>query len=266
MRSAREGRERMTEQTLTVDGIEVQSTQLGAGPTLVWLHGYSSHPGEQAFLERLATGYRVVAPVHPGFGEVSRLPWIRSMEDMAFYYRMVIEDVGGGGRVLLAGHSLGGWIASEFAVRFSHLLDGLVLIAPFGLRRADLPVTDIFMLSDAERHERGWHDRARAPAAPDPSSLSAIRDLEMTAQVGWEPRLFGPRLAERLRWIDVPTMIVWGDQDRIVPAAYAQTWDALTPRSSKMIIPDAGHYVHIERPEACVAAFAGSAASDHAGV
>ncbi|MGE5291467.1 MAG: alpha/beta fold hydrolase [Micromonosporaceae bacterium] len=257
----------MTDQTLTVDGIDVQVVQLGAGPTLLWLHGYASHPGEDEFLERLATGYRVVAPVHPGFGEVSRIPWVRSMEDLAFYYRHVIETLGGG-HVTLAGHSVGGWIASEFAVRFSHLLRGLVLIAPFGLRHDGNPPADIFMLDDVQRRERAWHDISRAPATSGPPSLPAIRDLEMTAQLGWEPRLFDPRLAERLRWIDVPTLIVWGEQDRIVPAAYAQEWTKLVREADKVIIPDAGHYVHVERPEACAAAIAGSAAGlrtdDHA--
>ncbi len=85
--------------------------------------------------------------------------------------------------------------------------------------------------------------------------------MEMTAQLGWEPRLFDPRLAHRLRWIDVPTLIVWGEQDRIVPAGYAREWAKLIRHADKVIIPDAGHYVHIERPEACAAAITRSAAA-----
>jgi pimeloyl-ACP methyl ester carboxylesterase len=250
----------MTDRMLAVDGIDVPAAQLGAGPTLVWLHGYDSHPGEEEFLEHLAAAHRVVAPVHPGFGEVNRLPWIRSMEDVAFYYRDLIRGLGAG-QVTLAGHSLGGWIAGEFAVRFSHLLRALVLIAPLGLRLAGDPPADLFMLDAAQRRERAWRDPSRAPVPPGPPSLSDIRDMEMTAQLGWEPRLFGPRLAERLRWIDVPTVIVWGERDRIVPAVYAEEWAGPIKKADKVIIPDAGHYVHVERPRECAAAIARSAAA-----
>jgi pimeloyl-ACP methyl ester carboxylesterase len=182
------------------------------------------------------------------------------MEDVAFYYRHLIQNLDGGS-VTLAGHSLGGWIASEFAVRFGHLLRALVLIAPLGLRRDGDPPADIFMLDAAQRRERAWHDLSRAPVRSGPPSLPDIRDMEMTAQLGWGPRLFDPRLAERLRWIDVPTVIVWGERDRIVPAVYAEEWAGLIRKADKVIIPDAGHYVHVERPEACAAAIAESAAA-----
>jgi pimeloyl-ACP methyl ester carboxylesterase len=112
------------------------------------------------------------------------------------------------------------------------------------------------MLDAAQRRKRAWHDLSRAPAGSGPPSLADIRDMEMTAQLGWEPRLFGPRLAERLRWIDVPTVIVWGEQDRIVPSVYAEEWAGLIKKADKVVIPDAGHYVHVERPAACAAAIA----------
>jgi pimeloyl-ACP methyl ester carboxylesterase len=249
----------MTERTLTIEGVDIPLTELGTGPTLLWLHGYDSHPGEEDFLGRLARHYRVIAPVHPGFAEVSRLPWVQSMEDMAFYYRHVLAQVAAGERVMLAGHSLGGWIAAEFAVRFSHLLRGLVLVAPFGLRSEQAPAADLFMLTAVDRRERAWHDAAAAPA-PDHASLRAIRDLEMTAQLGWEPRLFDPRLAGRLRWVDVPVLLVWGEQDRIVPLGCAQTWLEHLRAARQLIVPDAGHYPHVEHAASCANAIRGLAA------
>lgn len=249
----------MTEWTRVLDQVSAHGTQAGEGQTLLWLHGYSSETDESPFINRLGRHYRVLAPQHPGFGSTER-GFIRTMEDLALWYRHLLSEEAAGQRVVLAGHSLGGWIAAEFAYRFPHLIDRLVLVAPMGLRLPDTPFADIFMLTDGARRELEWTDDATRPTAPDQPTLAGIHDAEMTAQLAWEPRLFAPRLAERLRWIDAPTTVVWGAGDQIVPPAYADHWVAHLPDATAHIIAGAGHYVHLERPDACLDVIVRSAA------
>jgi pimeloyl-ACP methyl ester carboxylesterase len=236
------------ERTIRIDDIDVRMTEQGDGDTtLLWLHGYGGHPGGAPFVGELAERFRVLVPEHPGFGGTERLPWVRTREDMALYYRHVLRQVAPGSPVVLAGHSLGGWLAAEVAIRFSHLLEALVLVAPMGLRLADRPVADIFMLTDEEREVLEWHDRSRMPAPPE-DPLAPIRDREMTAQLAWEPRLFDPRLHERLRWIDVPTVLVWGEHDGVVDPAYAAVWASGIGAAETVVVPDAAHLPHVEQP------------------
>jgi pimeloyl-ACP methyl ester carboxylesterase len=242
------------DRTIRIDDIDIRMAEHGDGDrTLLWLHGYGGHPGAAPFLGQLADRFQVLVPEHPGFGATERLPWVRTREDMALYYRHLLREVADGGRVVLAGHSLGGWLAAEFAIRFSHLLEALVLVAPLGLRLPDRPPADIFMLPDEERQRLEWHDASRMPA-PSDDPLAPIRDKEMTAQLAWEPRLFDPRLHERLRWIDVPTVLVWGEHDGIVDPAHADAWASVLPDAERVVVRDAGHLPHVEQPSEFAAA------------
>lgn len=240
----------MLEWTVHVDGVAVPVLEIGSGAPLLWLHGEAGRLQPQGLPHRLTDRHRVVVPEHPGFGETERIPWIRSMDDMALYFRHFLHEAGIEAPLVVAGHSLGGWVAAELAVWFSPLVDVLVLVAPLGLRLPERPVADIFMLEDDVLRELEWHDVRRAPAPADPSSVPHIRNLEMTAHLAWEPRLFDPRLAERLRWIDVPTLLVWGDHDRVVDTRYADEWASRIDGARKVVVPDAGHHPHIEQPEA----------------
>lgn len=237
------------ERTIRIDETDVRVTEQGDGDrTLVWLHGSGGHPGELPFVRLLAEQYRVVVPEHPGFGTTDRLPWVRTREDMALYYRHLLRQLSPDTRVVLAGHALGGWIAADVAIRFSHLLDALVLVDPLGLRLPDHPPADIFMLDDDAQRRLEWHDEGSVPP-PHEDPLAHIRDQEMTAQLAWEPRLFDPRLAERLRWIDVPTVLVWGEHDGIVDPVYADAWAAGIPDTETILVRDAAHFPHVEQPE-----------------
>jgi len=84
-----------------------------------------------------------------------------------------------------------------------------------------------------------------------------IRNKVSTARLGWQPRLFDPSLRKWMHRIDVPTHIVWGDTDRIIPPDYAKEFQGLIGGSSVTMIENSGHLPHVERTEPFVEAVAG---------
>lgn len=230
---------------------EIQLWDLGEGDPILFLHGFEGLPTPTPFMQALSESHRVIAPVQPGFSGTPRLDWISSMEDAPFLYRSLIEDYLDGVPVRLVGHSLGGWVASEFAVRYSHLLDSLVLINSFGLLHAEKPRRDIFMLDEAAFAtlccaEHG--DLALGIA----SGVYDVSNRASAAQLAWVPRLFQPRLRDRLRWIDVPTLLLWGARDAILDPVHVDDYASLIPSVEACVLEDAGHYPHLEQPEVAV--------------
>ena len=137
------------QQTLEVGGVQVPCYRVGAGEPLLYLHGifgdlFSIQGDLLPFHEKLAQTYEIIAPAHPGFADgVASLEAIDSIEDMVFHYMDLIETLELE-RVHLVGHSLGGWIAAELAVRCSHILKSLTLISACGLTVEGYPMGNFF--------------------------------------------------------------------------------------------------------------------------
>src|SRR5215813_177312 len=137
------------EQKHQVRDVGVRLLRDGRGASLIYLHGPAGLPGWIPFFEKLAETYEVVVPEHPGFGASDNPPWIRNVGDMAMYYLDFLDGLDAQ-PVHLVGHSLGGWIAAELAVRNTARLASLTLIAPAGVRQKGLPPGDNFIWSPEE--------------------------------------------------------------------------------------------------------------------
>ena len=109
----------MESRTLRVGEVDLELVEAGEGRPLLYLHGFLEPVGRAEHLELLARDYRVLAPAHPGFAGSSRPEWMESVEDLAYLYLDLIERLDLP-EVHVVGHSLGGWIAAELAVRCSH--------------------------------------------------------------------------------------------------------------------------------------------------
>ena len=90
--------------------------------------------------------------------------------------------------------------------------------------------------------------RLAAPQTPEMVDV-ALKNKHTTARLAWEPRLHDPHLPKWLHRIDVPTHIVWGREDKLVPVAYAQAFAKLIPGARVTIIPDCGHLPHVEKAD-----------------
>ena len=228
---------------LTIHGVRLEIVERGHGRPILWLHGEEGLDPKTPFLDLLAGHGRVIAPSHPGFGHYLDLLAERDARD-----------------AVVMGASLGGWIAAELAVKCTARLARLVLVAPLGVKFGDREtrdIPDIWALHPDEVLALQYADPARA--AVDYTALSEdrvtviARDREATALYAWEPYFHDPKLRQRLHRIDVPTLLLWGAQDRLVGAdPYGTAYCAAIPGARLETIVGAGHFPHLEQPEAFV--------------
>jgi pimeloyl-ACP methyl ester carboxylesterase len=243
----------LSETMIEVRGVKLNLRRGGTGAPLLFLHGPQGYAGSGPALELLARRFEVLAPDHPGFGRSDVPDWIDDVPDLAFFYLDVMDALGLE-RVALVGHSLGGWIALEMAVRSCARIASLVLASSAGIRVKDVPRADMFMATPDELARLlfagdGWEAWSAAQQAG--TELLDIFDKNRfaAAKLCWQPRLFNPKLEKWLHRIDRPTRILWGEEDKIIPPAYGRRLAALIPGASLALVPRAGHLVAVEAPE-----------------
>jgi pimeloyl-ACP methyl ester carboxylesterase len=235
-------------------GLEIECLELGSGPDLLYLHAGEGADPEAAFLPELAKHFHVLMPAHPGFGASERPDHISTVDDLSYFYLDMLEQRGMSNTVV-AGSSIGAWIAMEIAAKASHLLDRLVLDNPIGLRFGERTQPDFFdifhesptewtrfLLAGSPLDERDW------ASEPEDVALRAARNREAFTLFGWAPYLHNPKLRHRLHRIDLPALVLWGDQDRIASRAYAEKVAMALPQGRFQIVPGAGHYASADQP------------------
>ena len=194
----------------------------------------------------------MIVPEHPGFGDSDTPDWLDTIHDLAYFYLDFLEQLDLD-RVHLVGVSLGGWIAAELAVRDTYRLASLTLIDAAGIHVPGVAQIDPFLRTDEQRIRDFFHDQARADEMIARVLQPELEDVAMknriaTARLAWQPRNHDPHLHKWLHRIDVPTLLIWGANDRLFPTDYAYAWQQLIPGSKAVIIPECGHMPHIEKP------------------
>jgi pimeloyl-ACP methyl ester carboxylesterase len=243
---------------IKVNGAEVVLFEGGSGEPLVFLHGAGTVSGFN-FSGSWARKFKVYLPYHPGFGESADSAAITSIDDYVLHYLEFLDHLKLD-KVHLVGLSMGGWIAATLAAQNSHRLKKLVLVGPAGLRVPEHPTADIFRLKPDELPAYLAHDLSvLAPFVPDPHGpdfldflVNDYHEMSSYARLAWE-RPYDPNLAKWLHRIRVPTLLLYGDKDRITPAPQSSTWAALIPNAVVRIVKDAGHLVldeNVEAPQA----------------
>ncbi len=238
--------------TLEVEGTRVSVVRGGAGAPLLFLHGSDSFADWLPFMDELAKRFEVIVPDHPGFGRSDTPGWLDSISDLASFYRAFIEALDLHD-VVLAGHDLGAWIACDLALRNAGNLRCLILVDAAGLPLVADGV-DTFMCSPDERRRASYVDERRSPELDDAARALQPKDALMTARLAWTPRFYDPQLAKWLHRLQLPTLVVWGADDAIFPAAQAEQFANAIDGAQSVMIPDAGHVPHIEQSHAFTAA------------
>ena len=245
-----------TEEFVDVGDSRVQVLKGGSGEPLVVLHGAGGHQGWPRYARALADRYTVYIPSHPGYGQSERPDWLESMNDLACFYTWFMEQHGlDGARAI--GFSLGGWLAAEIAVACRHAFSKLMLVDPIGIKPKDGEIADVFIISPAQVLELMFHDPKQAPEydeiypqEPTPEQQeTAERNREMTVRLTWKPCAHDPRLPYLLARVNIPTRIVWGRQDQLVPLECGQLYQKAIPGSELVVVDNCGHEPQIEKPD-----------------
>ncbi|MCL2584694.1 MAG: alpha/beta fold hydrolase [Streptosporangiales bacterium] len=223
----------------------------GAGEPVLFLHAAGGAGTWPEFHARLAAGFDVIAPDHPGFGKSDDFPEADDITDLVYHYLDVLDALGLES-VHVAGGSFGGWIAAELAVHSPHRVRSLTLLSAAGLRLPEYPPADLFATPPEKIPALLFRNPPPAPspdAEPDIDAvLAAYRDSTALARFCWKPFMANPKLERRLRRITAPALVVAPDDDRVIPAQHAKRYAERIPGARYAEVSDCGHAMYFEKP------------------
>lgn len=259
----------MSGRLVEVNQRKVWIAEDGNGPPLFYLHGFADiHSVKESWLpfhERLMQRARMIAPAHPGCAQSDENGDVETIEDVVFHYLEVLDALALK-EFDLVGSCVGGWIAAELAARHPEKIRKLVLIGAAGLFVEDAPIGDLFMMAQAERGmsyadlREMLFSRADHPKALEffPDGRGELEDelrryqmLRFGSRIGFRPPYFYNRsLRNRLRRVSAPALILWGEDDRMVPLSHGESYARRMPKAGQLkVIKQAGHSVLVESPD-----------------
>jgi pimeloyl-ACP methyl ester carboxylesterase len=239
--------------TITLRGASVPVKRAGAGRPMLVLHGSGGSPRFLPAMRALSEKFDVIIPQAPGFGGAELPPWLETVSDLANFYLDFLDlfDLRG---VHLVGLSLGGWVAADLAHRNASRLASLTLMAAPGIDVPGSGALDQFLLSEERAVRELYYDTKMADEAVarvlDPSGEDVrLANHRTVAKLAWQPRFHDPKMQRWLHRIRIPTLILWGENDRMFPPVYGEAWAKAIPGSRLVVLPRCGHLPIQERPE-----------------
>jgi len=243
-----------------VHGVKTCVRRAGSGPPLVYWHGAGGSGQWYPHHDLLAQHFTVYASDHPGWGASDTAEWMDTMQDYVLHYDSLFRTLGIE-RPTLVGHSLGGWMAAAFATTYPTQLARLVLINAAGFPSISETAPDFFaaaMRGGPQFAKLIFHKMEVAAAyfPPDPSPevrLRRYREMTSTARLAWHC-WFDEKLPLRLSRLTAPTLVLWGAHDGLFPEELGHKYAEAIPNARLLILPDCGHMVPYEDPQAMVQA------------
>jgi pimeloyl-ACP methyl ester carboxylesterase len=255
-------------------GRRVAFRRAGSGPTIFLIHGITnSGQSWEPTMRLLARDFDVVAPDLPGHGESDRQRGDHSLGGHACVMRDLLQVLEIE-RATLVGHSFGGGVALQFSYQFPEMVERLALVGSGGLgrevsplvRSAALPFAEQVLplltarpLVDGVTAVAGALGRVGLKPGADLAEISrgiaSLGDTERraafvrTVRSVMSPR--GQRVTANDRLYlaaEIPTLIVWGERDQIIPAEHGRDAHALLPNSRLELIEGAGHFPQLDDP------------------
>jgi pimeloyl-ACP methyl ester carboxylesterase len=242
-----------TETAVEVAGVKLHLARAGSGRPVLVLHHDIGSPDRLDFYDALASRFAVLVPHHPGYGKSERPQWLRSVRDVAAMYQWLLGDLGVE-RPSVIGLGFGGWIAAEMATMAPTALHRVILVGAMGLKPPEGDIFDQAIVSYIDYARAGFHDQAGfARVYGDVTTDQLVEwDIcrEMCFRIAWKPYMYSQTLPHLLGGVKSRALVVWGDDDKIVPRSAGELYAAALPQAHFEIVPAAGHCVEMEQPEA----------------
>jgi pimeloyl-ACP methyl ester carboxylesterase len=251
--------------TVTLAGVKTYLSRAGDGPVLLVLHHDIGTPERLPFYDLLAERFTVLVPHHPGWGRSERPAWMRSVRDLAAIYQWLLAELGTT-NVSLVGLGFGGWIAAEMASLAPRDFRRLVLAAPMGIKPPEGDILDQAIISYVAYPQAGFHDQENFRRVFGEVSTDQLEawDIarEMCFRVAWKPYMYSQTLPHLLGGVRAGALLVWGDDDKIVPRSAGEAYRRALPGARLEIVPGSGHFIDMEKPEALARLVADFVAAD----
>jgi abhydrolase domain-containing protein 6 len=255
--------------TIQVGDHRVVYSEGGQGEPVVLVHGFgASADSWNRFAKSLTKRYHVIAPDLPGWGASTRLAtasygYPAQVERLhQFLSQLKLE------RVHLVGHSMGGFISSAYAARYPDEVITVGLIAPHGMVEPEpselaqsVAKGDNWLVASSHQEFDRLLNNIFAKRPYTPKSVlrylanHTIRNSAKSSQIFEEMQTNDPLLSERLAKIAAPSLIIWGDQDRVLHVSSADLFRQGIKNSEVMVIPGSGHMPPVENARQCATAW-----------
>ena len=244
-------------QTIDLNGFATRIWRKGSGPKIGFLAGFGGLPRWVPFLDKLAETRTVIVPSLPGFPGGDRghsvldshLDWVLAVRALLNAAELNGAD--------LAASSVGASLALEVAAIWPESVRKLALVAPFGIFDENDPPEDPWAQRADNVPGLMCHDPETwkaLKAMPDGANsiewpIEQVRASEAAARIFWP--LGNTRVAKRLNLVTAPTLLIWGEHDRIFPRGYADRFaEGIAGKTDIKIIPGAGHLAELDQPDA----------------
>jgi pimeloyl-ACP methyl ester carboxylesterase len=230
----------------------------GSGAPLLFLHGAGGPMIGAPFLDELAKHFTVYAPAHPGFGAGEGIEHLDDIIDFALYYLDFLDELQIENPHIV-GHSMGGMLAAEIAALAPYRVNRLVLVSAAGLWLDETPLPDFFTFNPQQLVQAALHN-PEGPIGqmmlqqlqnPD-MQLETYKCLSSAGKFMWPIPDKG--LKKRIHRIQIPTLILWGASDKLIPPVYGEAFLQAIPGSRLVTLSNSGHVPMLEEQDVFVQA------------
>ena len=242
-----------TDSTMEAAGTKLHVSRAGKGRPVLILHHETGTLDRLPFYDALAAQYDVLVPHHPGYSRSPRPDWMRSVRDIAVVYRSLLAELKIKDAALV-GLGFGGWIAAEMASMAPGDLSHLVLVGAMGIKPPQGDILDLAITGYMDYARAGFHDQKafdKVYGAEPPTDQLEMWDIcrEMSFRIAWKPYMYSQTLPHLLRGVRVPALVVWGDDDKVVPISAGKRYVEALPRAKLHVVESCGHCIDMEKPE-----------------
>lgn len=246
---------RFTEQKVAVAGTALHLLTGGTGAPMLVLHGVEGFEDWLPFHDALAERATVYAPSHPGYGQTPCPDWMSAIHHQAVFYHWFLQQAALG-PVDVVGLGMGGWIAAQMAIMCPHHLRRLVLVDAAGIRPQHADILDIFIIPWKQVIERCFHDPENSSEfqrlfGGEFQEYGGLREASRTMSIRmcFRPYMYDAALPDMVAKVSLPTLVVWGAHDHIMPLECGQRYQHAIAGATLRVLEGCGHWPHYERPQ-----------------